>query len=288
MTNTINHWAVEEAWRQYEAAAGYLYHETGSTDLGVYFVRKEVQVAVDNEITRFDRTRVVTYAHGEMVCTCGLFQRIGISCRHFYCIFRGEPSQTHFLFKHLKVYDTWYGNDEAFSSMCDDRRSAKGPCVSLTFDKNTSNHSTDYEWFHKAMSDMPPVLIPRKGSVKSVETARNLLERDFHSPIRTPVQIVSTNLFARNPYTAMIPAVQQISNLVKTEDDYKIVESALSALSKTLLKRRHGDDDDAKRVKKSPPINNETSSSVASLPVLDKRSKDSRKKPMRSPSNYKD
>jgi hypothetical protein len=86
----------------------------------------------------------------------------------------------------------------------------------------------------------------------------------------------------------MIPAVQQISNLVKTEDDYKIVESALSALSKTLLKRRHGDDDDAKRVKKSPPINSETSSSVASLPVLDKRSKDSRKKPMRSPSNYKD
>ena len=102
-----------------------------------------------------------------MVCSCGLFHRQGITCRHIYTILAVEPVCEHFWHKHLKVYESWFGKNEWFTEKCNEKHNAKGPWIQeMGFCANTNRCSTAEGWFEEALPHMVPVVVPHSGKLQ--------------------------------------------------------------------------------------------------------------------------
>jgi hypothetical protein len=277
--------ALTLLWGQYNERTNYKFI---SSTLNVFLVRRFIwkTKTKHGEIARIDRTRTVMYIDQKLICGCGYFQRNGKACRHIYSLLSSPPELNHVRSEFLKVYDGWYGVNDEFTTMCNDEVEVEGPHVDReTFNLDEKRRSSDMDWFLEALPNKPPIIVPSEGRKCFQGSNTN---KSFASPSTSydgRLSSVSESFsppFGRNPYTSLLPVVTQISTFISSQEDYYIAHTAMNEVLKQLMQRRNE--------RASTPTQATQSSqdtSVATFPSIDKRGKDTRKKPFNSPSNFK-
>jgi hypothetical protein len=274
LTATIQPVPLDLLWEQFNERVSYQFSIVNEK---IFHVRKVQWKGRQSGLKhpRFDRTRIVTLKNNLMVCTCGLFHRSGITCRHIYSIINVDPQAEHFWHKHLKLYETWFGKNDSFTNRCEKQQEVFGPYIKehpVPIEKKRL--SRVFSWFQEALPHMPPIIVPLEGKKQkfSVGVPVKNLARKFD-------EVDGEKLFEKNAYNAMIPNVAQISNLVKTHDDFQIVKDGLQQITQSLMERA--------KMREGEKITKTVSTArVVSFPAVDFRNQDSRKKPFGSPSNF--
>ena len=137
---------------QYNLANNYCFCCDSENDL--YFVKKINEPRVKNtdaaffeESPKFWRTRTVTVVNINgryfLNCSCGMFTKKGITCRHIYCLNDRKLSLHDCSLKHLKSHAVLYGSCKEHTKLCDDyhlqNQENNGPLTEFPIQLNECN-----------------------------------------------------------------------------------------------------------------------------------------------------
>ena len=254
------------------------------------------------QIPSFHRTRVVEIKseNGNLraTCSCGYVHRMGRPCRHIRCVMARSLGPQDFTIRHTKYYAAMHGIYEQFTRIADEMlaREQAGVLVTFPIELRHDTKMEQDEWF--VTGEKGVQLNPCCALELSSGTTLGLLssesnvacfdnEDDYDFVLHYPTEegpmspCAVTPVKAGNPknaYNEMMGTYTSIANLCETSEDLETVRSTLGNLLAELMKRRTPKE-------KNKKIGQE--GEMLSFPSIDKRRKDTRKKPLLSPSNYK-
>jgi hypothetical protein len=291
------HWQpriVSETKLQFDQKDNYRHYQFGENE---YYVKRETWTGIDHHkwmeeryhervVPSFWRTRIVRVINDEIMCSCSLYAAKGYPCRHIWCILSSLPMPNDVFYKHLKSFATYYGVNEQFTRYCDQINISKGPKMLPSRIMDTSRAYDNADWFRCTLTIETPVLRP--GSVHEEEeyfSAVMELEGDNDDDNNLLVGFGGMQNFGQmseyakaaldtpnneeekypgDVFSVLKPKFDLATKNVKTRKEFQILSDGMDKVLEELLSQKQGTNSKGKMV---------------SMPALDHRRKDKRKKP---------
>lgn len=285
----LNENAAMDILSQFRESQYYNYYKV---DENVFYVRRYVsnEKIEPDSAPRFDRTRTVRVEQNIegknfLQCSCGYYDRTRRPCRHMFTILDRYPNATDCDIRNFKMYSAHFGENENFSDICNSHFSnntRKGMLINLPLLTSEHNQRNDIAFFENALRDtilLNPTFDVFEDEVCLQDVADDLLVNEVaNGEIMEDINAIintnkSDNLKNKNReeyFNRLMPLFSQTCEQITNQDQFIIVRKKLQEAHKEILSGN------AEKVNKSA---NNDKTGVASLPILDRRKKDTRKKP---------
>jgi len=270
------------------------------------FVRKRI---LSNSKNNDGYSKIPDYAHTRRVlfrevliddvsctvfsCKCYHFKRERCACRHFYAVLDISPLVEHFYPDCLKEYELEYAEDgsELFTHKCDDLIETHdfygGMVLRTTLDKimvqlNSTRQITDESFFLEAFNnvlDTNPLQYEDNNNRTMESLSSKKRKKKYHPN--------------DDAYNRFYKRFRDMTAMITHPEQFTIMEKSMNATYRELLsvQKRMMKDDNSKAIMDNEnhvtKTNASDSSRLMSLPEMDNRSHDTRKKPFNSPTKFK-
>ena len=279
----LNEYASLDLLTQFQESQHYKFYQM---DTVTFYVRRYTPnyTILPNSPPRFDRTRIIqleqtidenNYLH----CSCGYYERHRRPCRHVYTILDRTPNAMDCDISNLKIYSAHFGHSQNFTDICNNHLQMgerKGVYITLPLILDDQSRLSDLSYFQVPLNNLT-LLNPVTGEVFAndegfTDYVDDILEEGYDS-IMDSSTLTEKESFKNemNSYKRLHSLFAQTCDQITNQNQFELVRKKLQEAHKEVIEQN------TKTVKKIK--NTDEKIGVASLPVLDKRKKDTRLKP---------